>query len=103
MNNSPVITGELLDIKDAVRRLPRYAWQLTNSAKSLSCCLSKAIAGFRWVPFRIISSSHLNELMIRADKVESDAQKIAEVGLFIVMDNPDIPNPWKVLDESRDI
>ena len=99
--NAP--TGELLDLTDAIRRVPRYAFRLIGSVKSLAGCLDKIASGprwLRWLPFRIVPTRCLNELMIRADQVENDATTLGVVGYFIASNDATIPNPWKVLDDK---
>ncbi len=100
INRPSNITGELLDLTDAIRRVPRYAFRLVNSVKSLGACLDKIADGprfFRWLPFRIVPARCLSELMIRADQVENDATVVAYAAHFIALSDETIPNPWKVL------
>lgn len=103
INRPSEITGELLNLTDAIRRVPRYAFRLVNSVKSLAVCLDKIADGprfLRWLPFRIISERDLVELMVRADQVENDATVVAYAGHFIALSDETIHNPWTVLDES---
>lgn len=102
MSNPPDgITSEILNVEDAIRRIPRYAFRLVSDVQALAYCLDKIAQSrfWRWLPFCIVSSRDLLELRTRADKMENSAMVIGYAGHIIAADRDDIPNPWSVLDE----
>lgn len=91
------ITGELADFTDAVRRVPDYAYRLMTAVDDAGRSLDVLIGNsrlLRWLPFRIVSTKDLNELVIVVGKTEMAATALAEVGYYMATQDASLTNPW---------